>query len=128
MGPGVLGGLLSRDQRNGGTVGLVEDIEGVENIEEIAASGLLDVLWVGPGDLAMAYGHPGERDHPQVKAAAERILAACLDHGVGARGTRRGPPRRRCGRPTGGTAQSVFPGAEAYVMKQSRMFLDTVGR
>ena len=63
---------------------LVEDIEGVENIEAIAASGLLDVLWVGTGDLAMAYGHPGDRDHPQVQAAAELILAACLEHGVAA--------------------------------------------
>ena len=63
---------------------LVEDIEGVEQIEQIAASGLLDVLWVGTGDLAMAYGHPGQRDHADVKAAAERILAACLEHGVAA--------------------------------------------
>ena len=106
---------------------LVEDIEGVENIEEIAASGLLDVLWVGTGDLAMAYGHPGERDHPEVKAAAERILAACLDHGVAAGYPARTPEEAVWAADQGYRAIG-FAGAEAYVMKQSRMFLDTVGR
>ena len=106
---------------------LVEDIEGVENIEEIAASGLLDVLWVGTGDLAMAYGHPGERDHPEVKAAAERILAACLEHGVAAGYPARSPEEAQWAAEQGYRAIG-FAGAEAYVMKQSRAFLDAVGR
>ncbi len=32
---------------------LIEDVEGVENVDQIAATGL-DVLWVGTGDLALA--------------------------------------------------------------------------
>ena len=106
---------------------LVEDIEGVENIEAIAASGLLDVLWVGTGDLAMAYGHPGDRDHPQVQAAAERILAACLEHGVAAGYPARSPEEGQWAAEQGYRAIG-FAGAEAYVMKQSRTFLDAVGR
>jgi len=106
---------------------LVEDIEGVENIESIAAAGLLDVLWVGTGDLAMAYGHPGERDHPEVKAAADRILAACLEHNVAA-----GFPARSAEEAAWAVAQGYraigYAGAETYVMKQSRAFLDAVGR
>ena len=106
---------------------LVEDIEGVENIESIAAAGLLDVLWVGTGDLAMAYGHPGERDHPEVKAVADRILAACLEHNVAA-----GFPARSAEEAAWAVAQGYraigYAGAETYVMKQSRAFLDAVGR
>ena len=106
---------------------LIEDIEGVEQIEEIAASGLLDVLWVGTGDLAMAYGHPGERDHPQVQAAAERILAACLEHGVAAGYPARSPEEAGWASEQGYRAIG-YAGAEAYVMTQSRAFLDAVGR
>ena len=60
---------------------LIEDPEGVENVEAIAAAGL-DGLWVGTGDLALAYGVGGYRNHPKVQQAAERILAACLKHNV----------------------------------------------
>jgi 2-keto-3-deoxy-L-rhamnonate aldolase RhmA len=106
---------------------LIEDIEGVDQIEEIAASGLLDVLWVGTGDLAMAYGHPGKRDHPQVQAAAERILAACLEHGVAAGYPARSPEEAKWAAEQGYRAIGSA-GAEAYVMAQSRAFLDAVGR
>ena len=43
---------------------LIEDPEGVDAIDEIAPCGV-DVLWVGSGDLAMAYGVPGQRQHPR---------------------------------------------------------------
>ncbi|MFP6770222.1 MAG: aldolase/citrate lyase family protein [Planctomycetaceae bacterium] len=106
---------------------LVEDIEGVENIESIAAAGLLDVLWVGTGDLAMAYGHPGERDHPEVKAAADRILTACLEYNVAAGFPARSPEEAAWAVEQGYRAIG-YAGAETYVMKQSRLFLDAVGR
>ncbi len=40
------------------------------------------IIYGGTGDLAMAYGVPGERDRPKVLAAAEKILAACQKHNV----------------------------------------------
>ena len=45
-------------------IAIIEDVEGVENIDEIAAAGL-DCLWVGTGDLSMDYGIPGEGKTPQ---------------------------------------------------------------
>ncbi len=105
---------------------LIEDLDGIEHVEEIAAAGL-DVLWVGTGDLAMAYGVPGERNHPKVLAAADRVLKACLKHNVAA------------GFPVGSAEEAIrareqgyraigFGGAEHYVMQTSRQFLDAVGR
>jgi 2-keto-3-deoxy-L-rhamnonate aldolase RhmA len=62
---------------------LIEDPEAVENVEAIAATGP-DVLWVGTGDLALAWGVPGQRRHPQVIEAARRVLDACRRHNIAA--------------------------------------------
>jgi 4-hydroxy-2-oxoheptanedioate aldolase len=105
---------------------LIEDLDGIEHVDEIAASGL-DVLWVGTGDLAMAYGVPGQRNQPQVLEAADRVLKACQRHNVAA------------GFPVGSAEEALrareqgyraigFGGAEQYVMQTSRQFLDAVGR
>src|SRR5690606_13017282 len=50
-------------------VALVEDVEGIENIDEIVSVPELDVLLVGPGDLALAMGVAGQKGNPEVKAA-----------------------------------------------------------
>jgi 2-keto-3-deoxy-L-rhamnonate aldolase RhmA len=105
---------------------LIEDPEGVEAIDEIAPCGI-DVLWVGTGDLAMAYGVPGQRQHPQVLQAAKKILEACQRHHVAA------------GFPVGSVEEAMwaqkegyraigFGGAEQYVMQASRQFLEPLGR
>lgn len=39
---------------------LVEEREGVENLDEILAVDGVDVLWLGIGDLAQSYGVPGQ--------------------------------------------------------------------
>lgn len=115
-------------QKINGTIlllALIEDPEGVDNIEEIATTGL-DCLWVGTGDLAMAYGVPGQRKHPQVMEASEKILAACKKHNVA------------CGYPVGDLEEAEwarakgyraigFGCAENYIMKTSRQFLEPLG-
>lgn len=105
---------------------LIEDPEGVENVEEIAAAGL-DCLWVGTGDLALSYGVPGERDHPRVSEAADRILQACLRNNVAA-----GWPasdvedaRRAIDR---GYRLIGLGGAESLIMNSARDFLQAFGR
>jgi len=105
---------------------LIEDPDGIENVDEIAAAGL-DVLWVGTGDLALAFGVPGERNHPRVLEAADRVLKACKKHNVAA------------GYPVGSAEEALrareqgyraigYGGAEQYIMQSSRQFLDAVGR
>ena len=105
---------------------LIEDIEGVENIEAIAEVGL-DVLWVGTGDLAADMGLPGQTDHPRVLEAADHILQTCRQHNIAA-----GFPARDL--EAGVRAQSQgyrvigFLTAESYVMQMGRKFLSGLGR
>ncbi len=58
----------------------IETPKGVENIEEIVAVPGVGAIFIGPSDLAQQYGLPG--NHPEVVAAIDRVLAACLAHDV----------------------------------------------
>jgi len=56
---------------------MLETGEGVENCEAIAAVDGIDVLLIGSGDLTTDLGIPGQVDHPRLRAAYERVAAAC---------------------------------------------------
>ncbi len=58
---------------------LVEEIEGVNNLAEILAVEGVDIVGIGPGDLSMSMGLPGQPNHPAVRKlvdAAEARIAA----------------------------------------------------
>lgn len=55
----------------------IETVEGLGNVESIAAVPGIDVLWLGHFDLTNSMGIPGEFDHPDYLAAVARIVAAC---------------------------------------------------
>ncbi|WP_181164680.1 HpcH/HpaI aldolase family protein [Amaricoccus solimangrovi] len=54
---------------------LVEEREGIENLDEILAVDGVDVLWLGIGDLAQSYGVPGApmNKEPLLSVAREAI-------------------------------------------------------
>jgi 4-hydroxy-2-oxoheptanedioate aldolase len=58
----------------------VETTEALSRIEDIAAVDGVDMIFIGPSDLAASMGYRGEPGHPAVKAAVEdairRIVAA----------------------------------------------------
>lgn len=56
-------------------VALVEDVEGIERIDEIVSVPELDVLLVGPGDLALAMGVAGQKGNSDVVAAVRHAEA-----------------------------------------------------
>lgn len=60
----------------------IESRTAVENIEEIAAVPGVGAIFIGPSDLSISYGVPGQRDHPDVAAALDRVLAACKANDV----------------------------------------------
>ena len=60
---------------------MLETAEGIENAEAIAAVDGIDCLLIGSGDLTTDYGIPGQVDHPRLRAAYERVAAACKEHG-----------------------------------------------
>jgi 4-hydroxy-2-oxoheptanedioate aldolase len=58
-------------------IGLIEDSEAVERIDEIIETTALDaVMPGGGGDLAASLGVPGQSRHPSVLAAIERVVTA----------------------------------------------------
>lgn len=63
------------------TIAHCETRTGVENLDSILAVEGLDVVFIGPMDLSQAYGHIGNPDHPDVRAAIECIEAKTLASG-----------------------------------------------
>jgi 2-keto-3-deoxy-L-rhamnonate aldolase RhmA len=58
----------------------IEHKDAVANIEEILSVPGIDGTFIGPYDLSMSLGVPGQLDHPDVVASKKRVLAATLDH------------------------------------------------
>lgn len=61
----------------------IETKQGVENVEEIAAVDGIDMLFIGPNDLAMSVLNyvPARGDEPEFVAAIDKIVAAARKHG-----------------------------------------------
>ncbi len=54
---------------------------GVERVEQIAAVEGVDGVFVGPLDLSVSLGIPGQWDHPKLKEAIGRVFAGCRRQG-----------------------------------------------
>jgi 2-dehydro-3-deoxyglucarate aldolase len=59
----------------------IESRSGVEQAAAIAAVDGVDALFIGPNDLAAAYGRLGEPSHPDVQAAMKHIVESARAHG-----------------------------------------------
>jgi 2-keto-3-deoxy-L-rhamnonate aldolase RhmA len=60
----------------------IETVSSLEACEQIAQLDGVDVLFVGPNDLSIALGVPGQLTHPLVEGAIERVAAACKAAGI----------------------------------------------
>jgi len=60
----------------------VESGEAVENLEAITAVPGIDVALIGPYDLSISLGVPGEFTHPRFVEAVERTFEVCLRSSV----------------------------------------------
>lgn len=54
----------------------IETEKGLSNVEEIAATPGVDIVWVGHFDLTNFLGIPGQFEHPDYLAAIRRVVAA----------------------------------------------------
>lgn len=59
----------------------VENVDGLENIEAIAAVEGIDAIFIGPGDLGVSLSTLPEEERPSLDAAIERISEACRSAG-----------------------------------------------
>jgi 2-dehydro-3-deoxyglucarate aldolase len=60
----------------------IEHIDAVKNIEEILSVEGIDGTFIGPYDLSMSLGVPGQLSHPSVLEAQDKVLKATLSHGL----------------------------------------------
>jgi 4-hydroxy-2-oxoheptanedioate aldolase len=61
---------------------LIEDLEGANQIEHILAVDGIDVIHLGAFDMSVSAGYRGNVDHPEIRKALDRILAACKERNV----------------------------------------------
>jgi 2-keto-3-deoxy-L-rhamnonate aldolase RhmA len=66
--------------RNVMVIAIIEDQPGVDNVDKIAATPGIDVIFIGPSDLSWQLAG-GDGNDPKVKAATTRIIAAAKKHG-----------------------------------------------
>ena len=59
----------------------IEDINGINNIEEILKFELIDVVFLGLYDLSLMLGLPGQIDHPEVKKQFIELSNKVLESG-----------------------------------------------
>jgi 2-keto-3-deoxy-L-rhamnonate aldolase RhmA len=60
---------------------MIERKEAVEDVDAIAATEGIDLLYIGPADLSQSYGVIGQWTHPLIQGAIDRVAAACAKHG-----------------------------------------------
>ena len=60
----------------------IESPEALENVEAIAQVPGIDILFLGPGDYSIRLGIPGQSQHPEIRAAEDRIARAASHAGI----------------------------------------------
>jgi 2-keto-3-deoxy-L-rhamnonate aldolase RhmA len=60
---------------------MIETVEGMTNLDAIAAVEGVDVLHLGSNDLLANMGKPGQFTDPEIVAAQERLITVCKAHG-----------------------------------------------
>ena len=108
-------------------VAMIEDAAAVEQVDEIAATPGLDVLFIGTADLSFSLGHRGRQEPKAVQDAIERVRRAAEKHG------------KIAGRPAGSPARVKDAIAQGFRFFQvssdvnffeagARQFLDPLDR
>ncbi|HNY41884.1 MAG TPA: aldolase/citrate lyase family protein [Bryobacteraceae bacterium] len=60
----------------------IETVRAVEAMDELLSVPSVDTVMIGPVDLSISLGVPGEFEHPKMLETVEKIVAACKTHGV----------------------------------------------
>ena len=76
--------FLAYSNANTTVICQIESVEGIENLEAIATTPGVDVLWVGQFDLSQSLGIPGQFHDQRFLDALKRVTDGCNAHSVGA--------------------------------------------
>jgi 4-hydroxy-2-oxoheptanedioate aldolase len=95
----------------------IENTEALESVEQIAALPGLDSLVIGPADLSASLGLLGEFEHPRIRAAIARIVAAATANGLSV-GAGVGDAATAAAMAARGAQWVQLSGAEAYLWQR----------
>lgn len=104
----------------------VETMQAVNNLEEILSVPGLDVVFVGPTDLASSMGYSGDFNRPEVQEMLHRVLRHIREAGVA-------PGTLALGGVDGSKqlidlgVQYLVPSATGFIVSGSRKFLKDIG-
>jgi len=101
----------------------IESKEAVENLEEIAATEGIDVLFLGPSDLSNSLGIPGQVNHPLVQEALIRLCEVASEHDKVA-GTFVGNSEQALRAIEAGVRYLVYDNDVAFLVKGARTVLE----
>lgn len=76
--------FLTYSNENTTVICQIESVEGIENLEAIATTPGVDVLWVGHFDLTQSMGIPGQFHDRRFIDNLKRVVEACNRHNIGA--------------------------------------------
>jgi 2-keto-3-deoxy-L-rhamnonate aldolase RhmA len=79
--PGGSEGYADSADQNVVVIVIIEEARAVENVESIAATPGIDVMFIGTSDLSFSLGLRGNQDHPRLHEAIEKVIAAGNKHG-----------------------------------------------
>ena len=75
---GSLGEYAKQSNSETLVIAQIETAEAVENLPEIVKNDGVDVIFIGPNDLANSLGHTGDIPHPNVQSAMNKIADTVL--------------------------------------------------
>ena len=122
--PEPIGAYTQRANTETLTVVQVETAEGVENIDQLVGIDGVDVVFIGPTDLAHSLGHVGDASHPEVQEAMDKVAEAVLATDVALGIFVGDPSRARSWRERG--ARYLTTGIEPLLAGSMRNYLSRV--
>ncbi|HUK18681.1 MAG TPA: aldolase/citrate lyase family protein [Bryobacteraceae bacterium] len=74
--------IIEHQNRNTLAVVQFESTTAVERADELLSIPGLDIIMVGPADLSISLGVPGQFEHPLLVSTVDRLIEECNRHGV----------------------------------------------
>lgn len=74
--------IIAHHNANTMVIAQIENAWAIEYCEEIVQLPFIDVIMIGPADLSISLGIPGQITNPAFISAVERVIAACQTYGV----------------------------------------------
>jgi 2-keto-3-deoxy-L-rhamnonate aldolase RhmA len=74
--------IIAHLNRHTLAVAQIETLAAVERADELLSCKGLDIVMVGPADLSISLGIPGQFDHPLLISTVERVIDKCREHNI----------------------------------------------